>query len=84
MTVHSIPEASKHTLREVDRGDARTLLIRYENVSKGTVAMVMLDVFNVLNSNAVSNFTLVNGANYNKILGGLQPRTVQIGTRVEF
>lgn len=44
MTVHSIPEASKHTLREVDRGDARTLLIRYENVSKGTVAMVMLDV----------------------------------------
>jgi hypothetical protein len=46
--------------------------------------MVMLDVFNVLNSNAVSNFTLINGANYNKILGALQPRTAQIGTRLEF
>ena len=46
--------------------------------------MVMLDVFNVLNSNAVSNFTLINGANFNKILGALQPRTFQVGTRVEF
>jgi len=46
--------------------------------------MVMLDVFNVLNSNAVSNFTLINGPNYNKILGALQPRTVQIGARFEF
>jgi hypothetical protein len=46
--------------------------------------MLMLDVFNVLNSNAVSNFTLINGTNYNKILAGLQPRTIQIGTRLEF
>jgi hypothetical protein len=47
-------------------------------------ALVMLDVFNLLNSNAVTNFTLINGANYNKILGALQPRTIQIGTRLEF
>jgi carboxypeptidase family protein len=46
--------------------------------------LVMLDVFNVLNSNAVSNFTLINGANFNKILAALQPRTVQFGARVEF
>ena len=46
--------------------------------------LIMLDVFNVLNSNAVTNFTLINGPNYNKILGGLQPRTIQIGTRLEF
>ena len=46
--------------------------------------MVMLDVFNLLNSNAVTNFTLINGANYNKILAALQPRTIQIGTRLEF
>ena len=46
--------------------------------------LLMLDVFNVLNSNAVTNFTLINGANYNKILGALQPRTIQIGTRLEF
>jgi outer membrane receptor protein involved in Fe transport len=45
---------------------------------------VMLDVFNLLNSNAVSNFTLINGANFNKILAALQPRTVQIGARMEF
>jgi len=44
----------------------------------------MLDVFNLLNSNAVSNFTLINGANFNKILAALQPRTVQIGARMEF
>lgn len=44
----------------------------------------MLDVFNLLNSNAVANFTLLNGANYNRILSGLQPRTVQIGARLEF
>ncbi|MCA1585667.1 MAG: hypothetical protein LC791_13175 [Acidobacteria bacterium] len=46
--------------------------------------LVMLDVFNLMNSNAVSNFTLINGANFNKILAALQPRTVQIGTRLEF
>ena len=46
--------------------------------------MLMLDVFNVTNSNAVTNFALINGPNYNKILAALQPRTVQIGTRLEF
>ena len=50
----------------------------------GRKFMVMVDVFNVLNSNAVANFSLTNGANYNKILAALQPRTVQIGARVEF
>jgi len=44
----------------------------------------MFDVFNLLNSNAVSNFALINGANFNKILAGLQPRTYQVGLRVEF
>jgi hypothetical protein len=46
--------------------------------------MVMLDVFNVLNSNAVANFALINGPSFNKILAALQPRTVQIGARLEF
>ena len=44
----------------------------------------MFDAFNLLNSNAVANFTLLNGANYNRILSGLQPRTIQIGARLEF
>jgi hypothetical protein len=46
--------------------------------------LLMLDVFNVLNSNAVANFALSNGTTFNKILSALQPRTVQIGARVEF
>lgn len=44
----------------------------------------MFDVFNLLNSNAVTNFTLINGVNYNKILAAPQPRTYQVGARLEF
>jgi hypothetical protein len=44
----------------------------------------LVDVFNLLNSNAVTNFALSNGANFNKVLAALQPRTVQLGLRVEF
>ena len=46
--------------------------------------IAMFDVFNLLNSNAVSNFALINGANFNKILAALQPRTYQVGLRIEF
>jgi hypothetical protein len=46
--------------------------------------LFMLDLFNALNSNAVTNFALVNGATYNKIIATLQPRTIQIGARLEF
>ncbi|HKB09286.1 MAG TPA: carboxypeptidase regulatory-like domain-containing protein [Vicinamibacterales bacterium] len=46
--------------------------------------IAMFDVFNLLNSNAVTNFTLINGANFNRILAALQPRTYQVGLRVEF
>jgi hypothetical protein len=45
---------------------------------------LMLDVFNLLNSNAVTNFALTNGASFNKILATLQPRTAQLGFRLEF
>jgi hypothetical protein len=44
----------------------------------------MADLFNVLNSNAVTNFTLINGANYNKIVAALDPRTFQLGFRFDF
>jgi hypothetical protein len=46
--------------------------------------LFMFDAFNLLNSNAVTNFTLANGGNYNKIIAALQPRTIQIGARLEF
>jgi hypothetical protein len=47
-------------------------------------ALVMLDLFNLLNSNAITNFALGNGPTYDKIIATLQPRTVQFGARLEF
>ena len=45
---------------------------------------IMLDLFNVLDTNAVTNFNLLNGANYNKITATVDPRTAQFGVRIEF
>jgi hypothetical protein len=45
---------------------------------------IMGDVFNLLNTNAVSNFFLVNGANYNRIIATIDPRTAQIAARFAF
>ena len=44
----------------------------------------MADLFNAANSNAVTNFVLINGANYNKINATLDPRTFQVGLRFDF
>jgi hypothetical protein len=44
----------------------------------------MGDVFNLLNSNAVTNFNLSNGTNYNRIIATLDPRTAQIAARFAF
>jgi hypothetical protein len=46
--------------------------------------MVMGDLFNVTNSNAVTNFNLSNGANYGRINATLDPRTAMIGARFDF
>jgi outer membrane receptor protein involved in Fe transport len=45
---------------------------------------IMLDLFNALDTNAVTNFNLLNGANYNKITATVDPRTAQFGVRIEF
>ncbi len=45
---------------------------------------VMGDLFNTLNSNAVTNFFLTNGASFNKIIATLDPRTAQVGFRFDF
>jgi hypothetical protein len=45
---------------------------------------LILDGYNVLNNNAVSNFNITNGTQYNRIIATLDPRTVQIGFRFEF
>jgi hypothetical protein len=44
----------------------------------------MADLFNATNSNAVTNFTMINGANFNKIIAALDPRTFQFGVRFDF
>jgi outer membrane receptor protein involved in Fe transport len=44
----------------------------------------MLDVYNLTNSNAVTNFFLTSGATYNRIIAALNPRTVQLALRVTF
>ena len=44
----------------------------------------MFDAFNVTNSNAVTNFNLLNGASYNQIIATLDPRTLQLGVRFDF
>jgi hypothetical protein len=44
----------------------------------------MIDVFNSLNSNAVTNFFLTNGANYGRIIATLDPRTIQLSARFDF
>jgi hypothetical protein len=46
--------------------------------------MVMADWFNVTNSNAVINFNLTNGANFNRINATLDPRTFMLGFRFDF
>jgi hypothetical protein len=45
---------------------------------------VMLDLFNALNGNPVSNFVLTNGTAFNRIIATLDPRTAQIGVRFQF
>jgi len=38
----------------------------------------------IINTNSVTNFNLSNGPSYQQINGALDPRTLQIGLRVEF
>jgi hypothetical protein len=46
--------------------------------------MVMADLFNVMNSNAVINFNLTNGTSFNRINATLDPRTFMLGFRFDF
>jgi hypothetical protein len=45
---------------------------------------LMADLFNALNSNAVSNFNLLNGSQFDRIIATLDPRTFQLGIRFDF
>ena len=45
---------------------------------------VIADLFNMLNSNAVTNFNLLNGTQFNRIIAPLDPRTAMVAVRFEF
>lgn len=45
---------------------------------------IMLDAYNLTNGNPVSNFNIVNGTQFNRIIATLDPRAVQLGFRFEF
>jgi carboxypeptidase family protein len=53
-------------------------------VGSGVKIAGMLDIYNVMNSNAVTNFFLVSGSTYNRIIAALNPRTMQFGLRLTF
>ncbi len=44
----------------------------------------MLDIYNVLNNDAVTNFNLTLGPNYKRVIATLDPRVFQAGLRLEF
>ncbi len=49
-----------------------------------TQILAMLDVYNVMNSNAVTNFFVVSGSSFNNVIAALDPRTLQLGLRFTF
>ncbi len=87
----SLPNAGTQTFFQENIGDNRSDTVPLVGLRADKAIhfdshkiVFMFDVFNALNSNAVTNFALVNGASYNKIIATLQPRTIQIGARLDF
>jgi hypothetical protein len=44
----------------------------------------MVDAFNALNSDTITNFRITSGSRYNELIALLDPRTVRFGVRYEF
>jgi outer membrane receptor protein involved in Fe transport len=53
-------------------------------VTKGAKITGMLDLYNLTNSNAVTNFFLTSGTTFNRVIAALNPRTLQLGLRLSF
>jgi hypothetical protein len=47
-------------------------------------AMIMLDIYNLLNADPVTNFNLSLGPSYQRVIAVLDPRVFQVGFRLEF
>ncbi|MEW6322284.1 MAG: carboxypeptidase regulatory-like domain-containing protein [Acidobacteriota bacterium] len=88
----SLPNAGTQTFfqEDIDNNRSDTVTLVDVRVDK-TFALggrfrvsAMLDVFNLFNTNAVSNFNLLNGSQFNRIIASLDPRTAMLGARFEF
>lgn len=70
-----------------NRSEDTTLLdLRLEKsfAFEGAQLTAMVDIYNALNSNAVTNFNLRTGANYYDVIAALDPRAAKVGLRLTF
>lgn len=54
------------------------------NIPGGHRFSAMLDLYNLLNANPITNFQILNGSRYNQVINLLSPRTLELGLRFEF
>ncbi|MEZ5285034.1 MAG: hypothetical protein R2712_09545 [Vicinamibacterales bacterium] len=88
---HSLPNAGTATvfLEDIDNNYSDQVTIVDFRLDKSFTVnrykfSVIADLFNALNSNAVTNFNLLNGSQFNRIIATLDPRTFQLAARFEF
>ena len=70
--------------RHAERAGIADLRLDKSVAIRGAKVTVMLDIYNLLNANTVTNFFLTSGATYNTIIAALNPRTTQIAVRLAF
>ncbi|MGE3885494.1 MAG: carboxypeptidase regulatory-like domain-containing protein [Vicinamibacterales bacterium] len=88
----ALPNAGTQTffLEDIDNNRSDTVALVDIRVDKSFTfggryrVSAMLDLFNLLNTNAVSNFNLLNGAQFDRIIASLDPRTAMLGFRFDF
>jgi hypothetical protein len=87
----ALPNAGNAAFFQNDLSDARNdnihlLAFRVDKsfTINGYKITGMLDLFNVLNTNAVTNFNLANGTRFNQINAAVDPRTAQVAIRLSF
>ena len=54
------------------------------NMGGGRNLTAVVDVFNVLNSNTVINFTTISGPSFKQVLGILPPRAIRVGLQLRY
>jgi hypothetical protein len=87
----SLPNSGSNTFfsQDLSNNRADTISLLNLRLDKGiTISRfkitAMFDLFNVLNTNAVTNFNIANGSRFNQINATVDPRTAQVSFRLEF